>query len=1046
MGVNINGNVTHNTDLTTKGINFHALNGNGQSNVFQAQVTYNGVGTVTVVITDTTTNATGTWTFNDTLPGLPTGTLTLSHANSGFTGTATIDAGALQVADSNALENAVVSFGGGALTFDPVVSGIVDLGGLSGTAGIWTEDTSGAPVNVGVGPITATSAQSLTVSGTGRLTLLANNSNDLGSILIEADATVVADQAGAIGAGTGVAVASGGTLAFEGGFSDGSEPVSIAGTGAGGNGALENLNSTQNYAGLITVTGSATINSAAGTLTLAGITLTSGDLSFAGNGSTHVTGTINGPSSTPGLTEFQLADANSYNDQAWAANHTIADAEASGSDTVQKAVMGETTGGDGAIQPVGSHTWATNNTWVYVGNVWFPNSNGDGTGTLSFAKQVDDATWLSIGTQNGVINNGTWNQAVSSGPITLPAGWYPIEVNFSNGNGGAGPMNGQGTGWNSSYGFGFRVDAGASDPLASSTNGNDYIIPDNATVGSSIYAADFPNGIFSIGATSGVDITGAGPVTFSGTDAYHGATTVSAGSTLNLDYTLDASMTLNVAPTGSVVASNALNLNGNKLTVGGGGNVLISAAIIGTSASGLVMAGTGGTLTLSGDNSGFAGTIAVSSGTVLANAANALGSGSGITVAAGGTLALAGAFTASGSEALSLAGTGVGGVGALENVSGTHAYTGPITLTGNAAIGSAAGTLTVGAITMHGNNLTSVGNGSITVNGQVDWGNSSPGLLGKYYTNTSGNATNNQPNCLIPADPEWLGNAGTTGPTLAATEFYVADPMFDLPNIANQDYGNLPANLSFTWAYGPGGIPGPSIGGTNVGALDGKHYHPGQCRRRRRGSGPHRLRHQERRRQPHLDRWHPGRRERLLAGSDHALRDDQPGPRLDAHDPGRLRRGRPRRRHVRLLGPRRRHQLVLHPHGQLDDPQYGPDRPERRRHAHLGRRLPRRRQQPGGGQLRRDRPGRRPELQRRGGGQRRHDHRQLPHRRGPGRQHAHALRQRRRRQHYRHPRAGQRHAGLQLRRSLQLRRQLHRHRHRRQHRRRAADPYRRLEP
>src|SRR5262249_45106302 len=161
-------------------------------------------------------------------------------------------------------------------------------------------------------------------------------------------------------------------------------------------------------------------------------------------------------------------------------------------DVVSDPFMGETSGGSQPIGPTSSHTWANNDTWIYTGEVYFPNANGDGTGTLSFAKSIDDSTLLIIdGTM--YINDIVWYQPVSSGPITLSQGWHSLELRFGNGGGGAGayPTNG----WTTSYGFGFRVDSDPNDPLASSTFGGDYFIPDNANIPAA-YASYFPNGLF----------------------------------------------------------------------------------------------------------------------------------------------------------------------------------------------------------------------------------------------------------------------------------------------------------------------------------------------------------------------------------------------------------------------------------------------------------------------------------------------------------------------------------------------------------------------
>ena len=86
FGVGLNGAINHPTDLTASGINFHTLDGSGATHIFQANVGYDGAGTLTVSITDTSTSATtGTLTFTAVTPfAIPSltktgaGTLTLN--------------------------------------------------------------------------------------------------------------------------------------------------------------------------------------------------------------------------------------------------------------------------------------------------------------------------------------------------------------------------------------------------------------------------------------------------------------------------------------------------------------------------------------------------------------------------------------------------------------------------------------------------------------------------------------------------------------------------------------------------------------------------------------------------------------------------------------------------------------------------------------------------------------------------------------------------------------------------------------------------------
>lgn len=148
----------------------------------------------------------------------------------------------------------------------------------------------------------------------------------------------------------------------------------------------------------------------------------------------------------------------------------------------------------------------------------------------------------------------------------------------------------------------------------------------------------------------------------------------------------------------------------------GSGNLTISSALTGS--SNLVKENTGGTLILSGNSSSYAGNIFVNAGTLQANSANALGNTTGTTtVLDGGTLAFSGTFTSG--EAISVAGSGVGGAGAIQAVNGTTTLSGAITLTGATTLSAEAGdtlTLSNTATGITGNqNLTLAGDGSLNV-------------------------------------------------------------------------------------------------------------------------------------------------------------------------------------------------------------------------------------------------------------------------------------------------------------------------------------------
>lgn len=177
------------------------------------------------------------------------------------------------------------------------------------------------------------------------------------------------------------------------------------------------------------------------------------------------------------------------------------------------------------------------------------------------------------------------------------------------------------------------------------------------------------------------------------------------------------------AASGPISVNSSVAMGGNVLTIGGDNNTTISGVIVGTAAGGLTKTGSG-TLTLSGANT-YAGLTTVSAGTLIAANNAALGATSGnTTVASGATLALQGGVTiGTGEDLTTLTGSGVGGAGALRNLSGNNRWRGIITLGGDSTISSDAGTLSLGVSTttpvqlsLGGNTLTFDGAGNIINN------------------------------------------------------------------------------------------------------------------------------------------------------------------------------------------------------------------------------------------------------------------------------------------------------------------------------------------
>jgi autotransporter-associated beta strand protein len=192
---------------------------------------------------------------------------------------------------------------------------------------------------------------------------------------------------------------------------------------------------------------------------------------------------------------------------------------------------------------------------------------------------------------------------------------------------------------------------------------------------------------------------------------------------------------------------------GQNLTLTGEGTGQIDKVIPG--AGGLVKTGSG-TWILTGANT-YTGTTTISGGALEirhANALGATGTDQGTTVSSGATLRLAvpeGTTGITFAEPLSLAGSGVSSVGALQNAAGTNTWTGAVTLTANTSIGVAAGSqLTIsGGIGQSGGtrSLTKLGSGTLVLAGDNTYTGTttvSQGVLEIRHANALGATGTNQ--------------------------------------------------------------------------------------------------------------------------------------------------------------------------------------------------------------------------------------------------------------------------------------------------------------
>jgi autotransporter-associated beta strand protein len=283
--------------------------------------------TLAGMLTGTVTNAAASLTLGGMVGGTGgltkdgSGTLTLSSDMNNYTGTTTVRVGTLVATANNALgaagaangtsvaANATLRLENGITTAEVFTLGGGTLQSGAGantiTGGITQTANSFLVVDTGAGPMLTVSmadvnlngfnltaniggaatissriagtqmGSGLTKEGAGTLTLSNNTNNYVGTTAVNAGTLVVTanNALGDVGANNGTTVANGGTLAFRDGVNyTAAETVTINGTGADGNGALQNLAGANTFAGPITLASSSLIMATAGTLTLTGAT------------------------------------------------------------------------------------------------------------------------------------------------------------------------------------------------------------------------------------------------------------------------------------------------------------------------------------------------------------------------------------------------------------------------------------------------------------------------------------------------------------------------------------------------------------------------------------------------------------------------------------------------------------------------------------------------------------------------------------------------------------------------------------------------------
>jgi autotransporter-associated beta strand protein len=502
---------------------------------------------------------------------------------------------------------------GGSLIFDPNIT-------LPGTRLVLGGNSGTLTLN---GTITGPAGSAIVKNGSGTVTITSNNAATFtGTTTVNAGLLKIT-SAGGLGSGTSpLLVKFGGGLGVTGADLGAIRPI-LSGNGPQGAGAIENLGGDSKIGGTITIIGPTTFGSDAGTLTInSDIVGGSSLLTFAGAGDIVVNGNLSGDAMarSVGLLESQRIgwDASPYDPF----DHTIPPPgnSAYGTDTQLYPLMAETPGNDHSIVPTTLHVWATNNQWIYSGTINWPNTDHNGSGTLSFAENMVDNTLLRVDGKT-YINDSSWNTPMGTGAITLPAGPHSIDMRFYNGSGAAGPSgqnNGGWSGWDRTHGFIYRIDAGPSDPLANSLAVSDYRIPVDPGDGS-LFSVQSPNVLTKVGS---------GKLFLNGNNSYQAPTVIDGGSLV-----VGSSSALGITPSISVADGAALVLaapNGINLPA----NLPIAVQGAGPTSNGAIESALGSNTIASTITEGGPTTIAADAGTLTLTASK-LNIGTGVQTFAG---------------------------------------------------------------------------------------------------------------------------------------------------------------------------------------------------------------------------------------------------------------------------------------------------------------------------------------------------------------------------------------------------------------------------
>ncbi|NTU45335.1 MAG: filamentous hemagglutinin N-terminal domain-containing protein [Chlorobiaceae bacterium] len=705
----------------------------------------------------TSLNAGTSVTVTTTGGGSEDGNITVSSAitKSTNTGTPTLTL----TAANNILLNANIGTSSSSYTLNLTMNA---GGTISGNGNISGKGTTTFNVGSGSGEYSGAisditgSTRSVTKSGTGTL-ILSGVSSYQGTTTVSNGVIKLGssgnDANSPLGKTAGnTAVISGATLDLNGYTLVLPEPLTIAGTGYSGAGALTNTavsvgggSSTTTYSGPITVNSPASIlvNTANAQITLSGTVNSTAILTFGGSvagctlsGVYSNTGncvkdgtgtwTLSGNNTYSGSTTISAGTLIVSNSTGLGSSNQGTTVSATGTLNINNvAISNEDLSLIGTLITTGTASWGGTTKGTITLGAGTPTFGG--TGTLTVSKAIAGSSRTLTKIDSGTLILSAANSY--TGLTTVSGGTLQYGINNALSSGGV-TVNGSGVV--------FDI-GGYSDTIGAVTLTNGSITGTTGVLTGTSYLINNDSGTTTVSAILGgtnkaLTKSGAGTVTLSGVNTYTGATTISNGT-----LTLDA--TGSIAASSGVANSGSFTIGGNKVidSLTGAGSTALDSYIltIGDSdnTSGTysgVLSGTGGitkagsgTLTLSGTNT-YTGGTTVSDGTLSIGSGGASGSisdtgtlsNSGAVVfnrsddfSYGGKISGAGSLTKSGNGTLTLSGT-------------TSDYSGAVTVSGgtlklghSSALGTTGGGVTVSDTATLDLNGISIGDEALTLNG-----------------------------------------------------------------------------------------------------------------------------------------------------------------------------------------------------------------------------------------------------------------------------------------------------------------------------------------